>query len=142
MPKRSKALKPLPSPSVPPSLSAVMQAYDALVRQWSVLSTMMSSLRPAGWQVSLEPSFLPKLLVSPAPLLFQPIIDNTVTFSGTLPSSGGTTAGSWIHPNYQGTSLSLAPLPPPPLKPPVPTKGSSTTSKRATCRSGQKHLKQ
>ena len=141
MPKRSKGLKPSPSPSVPPSLGAVMKAYDALMRQWSALLTMMSSVLPDGWRVSLEPSFLPKLLVSPAPLLFQPIIDDTVTFSGTLPSGGGTTAGSWIHPYYQDTSLVLVPSRPPPLNRPAITKAPSTTSKPATCRSGRTRSK-
>ena len=135
--KRNSGSRCCSAPSSAPSLSSVIEAYSALVRQWSALLTMIQSLPPSGYQVSLTPS--PEsltLLVSPAQLSFQRSYEpggpsSAINVWQPFTKRSSTTTGSLTL----GTSTARVPSRTPP--PPPATTAPSTSSKRATCHSGR-----
>ena len=127
-------MKSLRSKTAPPSLGAVITAYQQLVDQWSALLTMIQSFPQDGWLVSLTPSdAIPKLLVSRVPRLLPPTGGSTGPYSETVFSTSYTPASSWTLTPFPGTSVGQGlPLPTLPTKT-VPMKVPLTSSKRATC---------
>ena len=121
-------------------LHSVITAYDSLSHQWSAFLTMMQSSPLHGYQVSLTPSdSIPKLLVSAVPPSSPRTGEGTATYFDIPFSYGDINTSSWTVTDARGTSL--VPVPPPPSRvtKTVPTQAKSTTSKRATCPSGQRH---
>src|SRR3990167_6587277 len=117
-------MKSSPSTTVPPSLGAVIKAYQLLVEQWSALSTMIRSFPQDGWLVSLEPfSDIPMLSVSLAQPSSQQATEPIDSYSGITYYTLGTPTSSSTATGFQDTSVGAGPPPPAPPTKAAPTKG-------------------
>ena len=136
--RRSKPSTSSSSPTMPPSLSAVIEAYREFVHQWSAFSTTMLSARQTGWQVSFEPSSLPRLMVSPAPVEYRLPTEATASFTNTGGCDTFTTASSFSPNTALDTLRGQGHLFPNPIG---ATKAKSSSLKLATWRSGRRRLR-
>ena len=138
MPKPRSALKSSCAESEVTSRKYAITDYPSLAQTMSHLLTMIPSCLQAGWRVSLTLSAYEVPPVSG--LLDQPLshqsIGATVTYSNTPDFSDFTNTRSLTMSGGQGTFRMQAPSSPSPT---TPTKGTFSSSKRATWRSGRRH---